>query len=262
MPRPIQAHGLRSKVYTPILLAIFRRKYVPGATVVTFTLEELRAELLAAGLQARNVADLVYRMKSRTILPEEITSKGFRVLEITGRGVYALTVADSTLITYPEPTEVIDVQDRTPHAVRRLLADDFGKTDEQGLLNVLRYNDLFTHFLRVSTFHLKGHVRKSVPGAGQVEVDDVHVALSGGLDDPLILVPVEAKGKDEPVNRVQIAMQVKYANHAFPGTLVRPLIVKLFADGLVLIMEFNASTNAADLTIVKSAYYRIQRPPL
>lgn len=95
-----------------------------------------------------------------------------------------------------------------------------------------------------------------------MEVDDVHVALSGGLDDPLILVPVEAKGKDEPVNRVQIAMQVKYANHAFPGTFVRPLIVKLFADGLVLIMEFNASTNAADLTIVKSAYYRIQRPPL
>lgn len=262
MPRPIQAHGLRSKVYTPILLAIFRRKYVPGATVVSFTLEELRAELQAAGLQARNVADLVYRMKSRTVLPEEITNKGFRVLEITGRGTYALTFAESTLIEYPEPTEVVDVHDRTPYAVRRLLADDFGRTDEQGLLNVLRYNDMFSHFLRVQVFHLKGHVRKSVPGLGQVEVDDVHVALSGGLDDPLIIIPVEAKAKDDPVNRVQIAMQVKYANYAFPGLLVRPLTVKLFEDGRVLLMEFNPSTNPADLKVLKSAYYRIHRPPL
>ena len=262
MPRPLQAHGLRSKVYTPILLAIFRRKYVPGAEVVTFTLEELRAEIVAAGLQARNVADLVYRMKSRTVLPEEITSKGFRVLEIRGRGIYALTFAESTLITYPERGEIVDVHDRTPYAVRRLLADDFGKTDEQGLLNVLRYNDLFSHFLRIQAFHLKGHVRRSVPGLGQVEVDDVHVALSGGLDDPLIIVPVEAKAKDDPINRVQIAMQVRYANHEFPGVVVRPLTVKLFEDGLVLFMEFNPSTTPADLKIVKSGYYRIHRPPL
>lgn len=262
MPRPLQAHGLRSKVYTPILLAIFRRKYVPGVQTVTFTLEDLRAELAEAGLQARNLADLIYRMKSRTVLPEEITSKGFRVLEITGRGVYALTVADSTLIEYPEPSGVIEVHDRTPHAVRRLLADDFGNTDEQGLLSVLRYNDVLSNFLRVQVFHLKGHVRKSVPKQGQVEVDDVHVALSGGLDDPLILIPVEAKAKDEPVNRVQIAMQVKYAHHAFPGLLVRPLTVKLFADGLLLLMEFNPSTNPADLRIVKSAYFRIVREPL
>ena len=260
MPRPIQAHGLRSKVYTPILLSIFRRKYVEGSTSVTFTLEELRAELAAAGLQARNLADLVYRMKSRTILPEEITSKGFRVLEITGRGTYALTVAESTLIDYPERGEVIDVHDRTPHAVRRLLADDFGNTDEQGLLSVVRYNDVLSHFLRVQVFHLKGHVRRSVPNQGQVEVDDVHVALSGGLDDPLILIPVEAKAKDDPVNRVQIAMQVKYAHHAFPGVVVRPLTVKLFDDGMVLVMEFNPTIIPADLKIIKHAYYRIVRP--
>ena len=229
---------------------------------MTFTLEELRAELVAAGLQARNVADLVYRMKSRTVLPEEITSKGFRILEIRGRGVYALTFAESTLIAYPEPTETTDVHDRTPYAVRRLLADDFAKIDEQGLLERAPLQRPLQDFLRVQAFHLKGHVRRSVPGLGQVEVDDVHVALSGGLDDPLIIVPVEAKAKDDPVNRVQIAMQVRYANHEFPGLVVRPLTVKLFEDGLVLFMEFNPSTNAADLKIVKSGYYRMHRPPL
>lgn len=262
MPRPLQAHGLRSKVYGPILLNIFRRKYVEGASTVIFTLEEVREELLSAGLQARNAPDLIYRMKSRTILPAEISNKGFRILEITSRGVYALVAGDSTLIEYPEIEEVVDVHDRTPLAVRRLLSPDFGKTDEQGFLSVIRYNDLFSHFLEVPVFHLKSHVRKSVPGVGQAEVDDVHVALPEGHDGSLTLVPVEAKAKDDPVNRVQIAMQVKYANHAFPGLSVRPLTVKLFEDGVVLFMEFNPTSRAADLTVVRFAHYRLLRPPL
>ena len=262
MPRPLQAHGLRSKVYTPILLAIFRRKYVEGAKIVTFSLEEVRSELLAAGLLARNAPDLIYRMKSRTVLPEEITSRGFRILEITSRGQYALMVGDSTLIEYPEVVGVTDIPDRTPRAVRRLLGEDFGSTDEQGFLSVLRYNDLFTHFLQMQVFHFKSHVRKSVPGAGQVEIDDVHIALADGDGGRVTLVPVEAKAKDDPVNRVQIAMQVKYARHAFPALPVRPLTVKLFEDGLILFMEFNPSIIATELEIVRSAHYRLARSPL
>ena len=264
MPRPRQAHGLRSKVYTPILLSIFRRKYTAGETMIVFTLEEVRQELRAAGLEARNPADLIYRMKSRTILPAEIQEAGFRILQITSRGVYALVVGESTLIDYPDVSDVIDVEDRTPLAVRRLLDDDLGSVDEQGLLSVVRYNDLLTHFLGDRTFHLKSHVRKSVPGVGQAEIDDVHVALIGGddQDGPLAVVPVEAKAKDDPVNRVQIAMQIRYAKHAFPGLQVRPLTIKLFEDGLILFMQFNPTTKPNELAVQRHAYYRIARPAL
>ena len=87
-------------------------------------------------------------------------------------------------------------------------------------------------------------------------------ALADGDGGRVTLVPVEAKAKDDPVNRVQIAMQVKYAKHAFPTLPVRPLTVKLFDDGLILFMEFNPSTVATELEIVRSAHYRLVRSPL
>src|SRR5262249_49554356 len=162
-------------------------------------------------------------------LPEEIQLAGFRILIITNRGEYALIRGEATLIDYPARTQIIGVVDKTPDAVRRLVDEDFGSVDEQTLLSVLRYNDLFSTFLGIPTFHLKSHVRKSVPGVGQAEVDDVHVAIMPGTSDTpeLVIVPVEAKAKDDPVNRAQIVMQIRYAQHAYPALQARPLTVKL-----------------------------------
>lgn len=259
MSRAQQSPGNRSKVYGPALLAVFRRKYKKGADRIEFTLEEIREELLAQGLAARNVPDVIYRMKSRTRLPEEIQLAGFRILIITDRGRYAFIPGDATLIDYPARTAVTDVSDKTPDAVRRLLDEDFGSVDEQTLLSVLRYNDLFSRFLGVPTFHLKSHVRKSVPGVGQAEVDDVHVAIMAGASDTpeIVIVPVEAKAKDDPVNRAQIVMQIRYAKHAYPALHARPLTVKLFEDGAILFMEFTPTLEHNELCVVKHAYYRI-----
>jgi hypothetical protein len=259
MARALQSHGNRSKVYGPVLLAIFRRKHKAGEIRIEFTLEEVRDELDLQGVEARNAPDLIYRMKSRTRLPEEIQTAGFRILMIIGRGKYALIHGDATLIDYPARSEPELVPDRTPLAVRRLLPDDFGSVDEQALLSVLRYNDLFSKFLGVPSFHLKSHVRKSVPNVGQAEVDDVHVAiLPGDSDNPtLVIVPVEAKAKDDPVNRAQIVMQIHYANHAYPGLAARPLTVKLFEDGVILFMEFAPTVKHNELCVVKHAYYRL-----
>jgi hypothetical protein len=258
MPRPRQAHGLRSKVYTPTLLAIFRKKFTPGAATVDFTLDELRQELEAAGLQARNLPDLIYRMKSRTALPDEIQTQGFRILEIVNRGSYRLVLGEATLIDYPEQDRIEVVEDRTPPAVRNLLGTDVGSLDEQGFLSIIRYNDLIARFLETRTFHLKAHVRKSVTGVGQVEVDDLHVALPGqDSKGSLAIVPVEAKAKDDPVNRVQIAQQIRFAKQWYPGLAIRPITVKLFEDGLILFMEFNPTTDPNELQILHYSHFQI-----
>ena len=69
MARPLQAHGLRSKVYGPVLLAIFRERYVEGAARSVFTLEDVRGELVAMGLQARNAPDIIYRIEEFLATP-------------------------------------------------------------------------------------------------------------------------------------------------------------------------------------------------
>ncbi|HET8773103.1 MAG TPA: hypothetical protein VFP80_04910 [Thermoanaerobaculia bacterium] len=241
------------------MLAIFRRKFTSGAKRIVFTLEEIRDELRTLGLEARNAADVIYRMKSRTILPEEIRQAGYNILEITSRGTYAFVIGIATLVEYPPEVEITEVQDRTPKAVRSLLHPDFGFIDEQGLLSVCRYNDLLSRFLEATTFHVKSHIRKSVPGVGQAEVDDLHVEVHGSVHEPLglTIVPIEAKAKDDPVNRVQVIIQTKFAKHAFPDHPCRPVTIKLFEDGRILFMEFNVTDDANALEVVRHRYFRV-----
>jgi hypothetical protein len=255
MTRLLQSHGNRSKIYVPVLLHIFRKYYTPGMTRIEFTINDISEACKALNVDAANPADLIYRMKSRTIIPAEIQDLGFRVLRPISRGRYLLEQAESTLIAFPEcETELLT--DVTPSVVRKMLGANFGSIDEQGLLAVVRYNDLVSKFLNARAFHLKGHVRKSVKGVGQAEVDDVYVAIPLDSDLPVTIVPIEAKAKDEPINRAQIIMQILYARSTFPGSPVRPLTIKLFPDGEVLFIEFANEIEPAALKPIRSIRYR------
>jgi hypothetical protein len=259
MARSLQSHGKRSRVYVPVLLYIFKQKYTPDVEFIEFTLADVVEACNQLGVIAANHPDLIYRMKSRTIIPEEIQSLGFRVIRPIGRGKYVLEKAESTLIEFPESVFETLI-DQTPPVVRRLLGTNLGSIDEQGLLAIVRYNNLIAHFLKARVYHLKGHVRKSVAGVGQAEVDDVHIALPLDADEPITIVSVEAKAKDEPVNRAQIAMQIMYAREAFPGYAIRPLTIKLFPDGEILFMEFADEIRTAALIPIAFARYRLIAP--
>jgi hypothetical protein len=224
--------------------------------VIEFTMKDIRDACAALNLTAANPADLVYRMKSRTEIPQEIQQLGFRIIRPVGRGRYVIERGESTLIEFPEcPVE--EIADATPAVVRRMLGEELGDIDEQGLLAIVRYNDLLSRFLGGRGYHLKGHVRKSVEGVGQAEIDDVHVCTPTETDEPVTVVPVEAKAKDEPINRAQIAMQIMYAREAFPGHQIRPLTIKLFPSGEILFIEFEDVTDPAALRPVRYARYRL-----
>lgn len=259
MPRSLQSHGKRSRIYVPVLLYIFKQKYTTDADAIQFTLADVEEACNQLGVNVANSPDLIYRMKSRTVIPEEIQNLGFRVIRPIGRGKYVLEKADSTLIDFPE-SEFETLIDQTPSVVRKLLGANLGAIDEQGLLAIVRYNSLIAHFLKARVYHLKGHVRKSVAGVGQAEVDDVHIAIPIDADEPITIVPVEAKAKDEPVNRAQIAMQIMYAREAFPRYAIRPLTIKLFPDGEILFMEFADEIRTADLAPIAYARYRLIAP--
>jgi len=257
MTKPLQSHGKNSKVYVPVLRHIFEQKYRPGDAVVEFTMKDIFAAVAYLGLSVSNRADIVYRMKSRTEIPPEIQELGFRILRPVKRGHYRLEKADSTLIEFPD-CEVEIVADTTPSLVRQMIGEEIGAVDEQALLSLVRYNNLLSRFLKMRVLHLKGHVRKSVEGVGQAEVDDVHIAVPSDADEPITIVPVEAKGKDEPINRAQIVMQIIYARSAFPGHPIRPITIKLFETGEILFIEFADVVEPAALVSIRSARYALR----
>ncbi len=259
-PRSLQSHGKRSRVYVPILLHIFKEKYHDGDKIVDFTLDDIRAAASALGLTGRNAADVVYRMRARTVLPEEILDKGFYILRATGRGRYRFEFAENTIFDLP----VCDVQealDLTPLPVRRLLPKEIVEIDEQGLLTMISYCQLLDHFTGLKVYRLRSHVRKSVAKIGQAELDEIDVGVALRDDEKPVIFPIEAKATDEPVNRVQIAAMVIFCEQYFQGYEVRPLAIKLDYEGLIHFLEFNAASQAADLKILKFATYRLKMSP-
>jgi hypothetical protein len=255
--RSLQTHGLTSQVYVPILRAVFELKYQQGDTAVKFTLDDVRAAASELGITVRNPADVIYRMRSRTVLPAEILSLGFYVLRQTGRGSYRFEQATSTIIELPE-SEPVEALDLTPLPVRRLLPESLRDVDEQALLTVISYCQLLDHFTGLRIYRLRSHVRKSVAGVGQAELDELDVGVALSDDEVPVVVPVEAKAVADPVNRVQIAAMVAFAGAYFPRHDVRPLAAKVDDEGLLHILEFNATTEPADLQVLRSSCYRLK----
>jgi hypothetical protein len=150
-PRGLQSHGRNSKLYVPVLLRVFHDKYRDGDTSVEFTLDDLRAAAAALDLIGRNFADVIYRMRSRTILPKAILDKGFYILRAVGRGKYRLEIAENTVFDLPDG-DVQDALDLTPLPVRRLLPREIANIDEQGLLTMIGYCKLLDHFTGLQVY--------------------------------------------------------------------------------------------------------------
>jgi hypothetical protein len=251
-----QQHGLRSRVYVPILRELVRRFREPGAQRVEFTVRDVRQVAEDLGIEIGNAPDLVYRMRARTRLPDDILDMGFTVLRGVGRGRYALEVGGEAVVHLPEH-DVLDHNDQTPLPVRRLLPENLVELDEQGLLTIVSYCRLLDHFTGLTVYRLRSHVRKSVPNVGQAELDEIDVGVAMRDDDVPVVFPIEAKAADEVINRVQIATAVAYCQTYFPGHEIRPIVVKLTYDGVLHFLEFRATTALAGLRVLNSCGYRL-----
>jgi hypothetical protein len=254
--RSAQTHGNNSRVYVPILVDIFQRKYQDGDEIVQFTLDEVRETAERLDMKIRNPSDLVYRMKSRTKLPSEILDKGFTIIKIVKKGVYQFQLGESTIVDLTKEN-VIQIQDTTPVAVRRFLEEKLSEIDEQGLLTIVHYCDLLSHFTGLKIYRLKSHVRKSVVNIGQVEVDEVDIGVGlDSLETPIIF-PIEAKSASDPLNWTQIANQVNFSKQLFLNYVIRPIGIKVDYDSLLHIIEFTPEMEANKIKIKNSATYNL-----
>ena len=74
--RALQSPGNLSKVYVPLITKIFRERYRKSASTIIFSLDDVRNACDALNVASRNSADVIYRMRSRTILPPKFLNWG------------------------------------------------------------------------------------------------------------------------------------------------------------------------------------------
>ena len=247
MPEP----GLNR--YQSIIESIFFDHWQAGATEFEFVRAEIKqaAEKLAIVL-VDNIGDVPYSFRYRNPLPQRIidTQPGGLewIIEGAGRSRYRFKLVPATRIRPNEALASIAIPDATPELIRAYALDD-----EQALLAIIRYNRLIDTFLGLTTYSLQNHLRTTVKGIGQIEIDELYI----GLDKHgcHYVIPVQAKGGKDQIGVVQTTQDVRYVDQKFPGLRCRPITAQFMNASIVALFELTLEGD--EVKIVEERHYKL-----
>lgn len=160
--------------YRALIEKIFFDHYSEGATVLDFTRQEIKlaAQVLDITLPD-NLGDVIYSFRFRSELPDSIlvtqTAGMEWIIELAGRSKYRFRLVRRTRIVPRDDLLRTDIPDATPEIISEYALDD-----EQALLAIVRYNRLIDTFLGLTTYSLQNHLRTTVQGIGQIEIDELY----------------------------------------------------------------------------------------
>jgi hypothetical protein len=220
---------------------VFFRHYRPGKTKVYFRRDEIDEIADELGIErSKNPGHVVYHFRSRSGMPKEVAATapaGMEwTIELDGRGKYAFVLVDigANRIEPRWAQEVVKIPDATPEIVLK-----HAKRDEQAVLAKIRYNRLVDLFLGISAYSLQNHLRTSVVGRGQIEIDELYVGVD--WSGRQYVVPVQAKRKKDRPVAVQAMQDIEYCEKSYPELVCRPIAVHTLGDGRLAMLELKRS---------------------
>jgi hypothetical protein len=99
----------------------------------------------------------------------------------------------------------------------------------------VRYNRLIDIFLGVASYSLQNHLRTTAKGVGQVEVDEVYVAVD--RHGRQFILPVQAKGGTDEIGITQTEQDIAACAEKWPGMICRPISVQFADHGRIALFE-------------------------
>jgi hypothetical protein len=197
-----------------------------------------------------NVGDIVYSFRYRTSLPQSIidTQPKGRIIEGADRSRYRFKLVSSMRIRPREDMLRIAIPDATPELIRAYALDD-----EQALLAIVRYNRLIDTFLGLTTYSLQNHLRTTVKGIGQIEIDELYI----GLDKHgcHYAIPVQAKGGKDHIGAVQTTQDIRWVEQKFPGMRCRAIAAQFAKDHVIALFEL--TLQGEEVKVVDERHYQL-----
>lgn len=239
--------------YHALIAKIFTDAYAPGTTSFDFEREALEHGAEALGIKLpKNLGDVIYSVRFRTAMPQVILDTqppGMEwIIEGAGRSRYRFRLVRANRIVPRTDLIRIDLPDATPEIIRAYALDD-----EQALLAIVRYNRLIDTFLGLTTYSLQNHLRTTVKGMGQIEIDELYMGMdSRGCH---YAIPVQAKGGKDQIGIVQTQQDVAWTNQRFPGLRCRAVAAQ-FMDGNVVAL-FELAVQDHEVKVVEERHYRL-----
>lgn len=242
--------------YAKILEAIFRKRFKPGATEIEFERAEFSqaADKLGIALP-KNLGDVLYSFRYRTLLPKSITSKapkGYEwIIRPAGKGKYKLVAVKQANISPSHVLAETKIPDATPGVIAK-----YSMNDEQSLLAKLRYNRLVDIFTSLTCYSLQNHLRTTLHDGSQIETDEIYI----GLDKrgAHYVLPVQAKGGKDRIGVVQIEQDIEMCALKFPRLICRAIAAQFMEDNLIALFEFEESKEG--IKVASEKHYRLVKP--
>lgn len=224
--------------YDDIISAIFKERYVDGATSIIFEREDLASKARELGFEPpKNLGDIVYSYKYRKCLPEDIVNtapKGFYWrIKNTGIAQHEFVLTSGSEFVEPDAMlATTKIPDGTPSIVKK-----YSISDEQALLAIVRYNRLIDIFLGITCYSLQNHLRTTVSGIGQMETDEIYV----GIDKTgrQYIIPVQAKGGTDKLGISQIEQDLALCAEKYPELICRSIACQFITKDIVAMFEFS-----------------------
>jgi len=248
-----ESEGSSQSRYKALIEKIFFGNFRKGAKEVAFEREDLPRAAKALDIQLpKNLGDVVYSIRYRTPMPASILRtqpKGMEwVIEGVGRSRYIFRLVKINRVVPNAGLLTIKIPDATPEIVSA-----YALSDEQSLLAKVRYNRLVDVFLGIATYSLQNHLRTTVKGIGQIEIDEMYVGVdSRGRQ---YVLPVQAKGGNDQLSVVQTKQDIACCAEKFPGLICRSISAQFMADDLIAMFEL--TQHDGEIRIVEEKHYRL-----
>ena len=221
--------------YSAIVSHIFFAGYKKGCK--QFVFDRSQIESAASKLEVnlpKNLGDVMYSYRYRKPLPQDVIAtqpEGFEwIIEGAGDAKYRFKLVPFNRILPRDNLVSIKIPDSTPEIIGR-----YALGDEQALLAKVRYNRLIDIFLGATAYSLQNHLRTKVPGIGQIEIDEVYVAVD--KNGRQYVVPVQAKGGNDQHGVVQTSQDIAWCNERLPELICRPVSVQFVTKTKIAMFE-------------------------
>lgn len=239
--------------YSEIIAEVFRRGYKPGFRRFPFAREDFAGIAQDKGIDLpRNLGDTIYSFKYRAAFPESITKtapEGYEWI-ISGAGIarYEFRLVKPLEIKPRDNQLVVKIPDATPEIIGA-----YALGDEQALLAKVRYNRLIDVFLGIAASSLQNHLRTTVKGIGQIEIDELYVGLD--RNGAQYVVPVQAKGGNDRHGRQQTEQDIACCKEKFPDLRCRPVSAQFVTRNKIAMFEL--ALQDEDVKLVSEEHYEL-----
>ncbi|MEZ2224543.1 endonuclease [Rhizobium sp. RCC_161_2] len=243
----------RGNVYQDIIEKIFAERFQFDGNSFEFERGDIEKTAAEMGVSLpKNLGDVIYALRYRKSLPASIVETqppGQEwIIEGAGRAKYRFVLVPLNRIIPREDLVTIGIPDGTPEMIRLYALDD-----EQALLAIVRYNRLVDIFLGLTTYSLQNHLRTTVKGIGQIEIDELYV----GIDKHgcHYTIPVQAKGGSDQISVVQTKQDLAWCSQRYPDMRVRAISAQFMGSEKIAMFELTVEDDA--VKVVEERHFRL-----